>query len=227
MDKLNITYVDPNDLHFASWNPNEVDPIAFQKIVNSIKKNDFYTPLHVREKDDGTLEIIGGEHRTKAAIEMGIKSIPVINHGKVDDKKAKQLLLVDNGRYGHENAEKMQELLNSGMGDIDELLSILPYDEDQLENYFSHDSGFEDIDFDDLEGDADDIDLSSASAPTKTHQIIRFKVGMEDAVKISETITKIKNEQGFDDSDELTNAGDALVYLFSLLNGPQPNDHDA
>lgn len=219
MDRLKMTFCDPRALTFASWNPNRMDAINFQKLMNSIEELTFNSPVKVRELDDGTLEIIGGEHRTRAAIELGMSEVPVVNLGKISDKTAKQIMLADNERYGDNDSGLLSDLLNSDMGDINEILSILPFDEEQMEGYFSHDTGFEDVDFDALDDSkSDDIDLSSATQ-TKTHQFIRFKVPVLDAARISELVQRVQTEQGFEGDDELTNAGDALVHL--LLSGGQ------
>ncbi|MFH3733079.1 chromosome partitioning protein ParB, partial [Acinetobacter baumannii] len=47
----------------------------------------------------------------------------------------------------------------------------------------------------------------------QTHQIMRFKVPIEDVDAITKLIEKTIKAQGFTESDSLTNAGDALVYL--------------
>jgi hypothetical protein len=41
---------------------------------------------------------------------------------------------------------------------------------------------------------------------------MRFKVPLGDAEKITELIVKVKKRQNFTSSDDLTNAGDALVH---------------
>lgn len=196
------------------WNPNVVDPINQEKIKQSMLREGVFRPLVVRELDDGTLEIIGGEHRVDAAKELGIEDMPAINLGKIDDAKAKRITLLDNGRYGDEDPQKMRALLEDDIGSAEDLLAILPIDETELTSYFEHEMSDFDIDAE-LGDDQDDdeLDLDIKDSPTKSHDILRFKVTVEDAETLREKINAICEEQGFTESDKLTNAGDALVWL--------------
>lgn len=62
--------------------------------------------------------------------------MPVINLGKISDKKAKEIGLVDNGRYGADDTLRLAELLEE-LGDMKELSSFMPYDSGELESIFS------------------------------------------------------------------------------------------
>ena len=65
------------------------------------------------------------------------------------------------------------------------------------------------------------IKLGDTKAPP-TETIMRFKVPVRDAEAISEAIGVVTRAQGFDGSNALTNAGDALVWL--LLQRETEND---
>ncbi len=65
---------------------------------------------------------------------------------------------------------------------------------------------------DEINESSSEIDLDLAPR-SKTHQIVRFKMTISDAEDLSELISKTRHEQGFTESDDLTNAGDALAYL--------------
>lgn len=213
MQNLILTYEDPHSLQENPWNPNEMDAINEEKLKNSLDKHGFKDAIKVRELDDGTLQIVGGQHRNRYAKNKGMKKVPVLRLGKLSDLQAKELGLIDNGRYGEDNIEKLADIL-SQLGSPDELVSILPMDISEFENIFQ---GQEDVDFDDLLNEVGDLESDAAELDTlppvmKTHQIMRFKVSVEDAPAIQEFIAKIQKEQGFTESDQLTNAGDALVY---------------
>lgn len=215
MTKLSLSYLDPKSLKPNNWNPNEVDPINQEKLKRSIQSEGFVNPIKVRELPDGKLEIVGGEHRVKAAIDLGLSMIPVVNMGQIDDGKAKRVLMLDNQRYGEDDLDKLAELLNSDdIGTADHLLSIMPIDEAELASYFEH--GDIDDELDDVDLDDDDtIDLSTPTASLKDTQILRFKVSQDDADQISKIITQIRHDQDFNEADQLTNLGDALVYLIN------------
>lgn len=211
--------VDPRELKPNPWNPNVVDPINREKIRNSLRKEGFFKPALVRTLHNGVLQIIGGAHRIEEAIALGFETVPVTNLGEIDDARAKRLTLLDNSRYGEDDHERMIKLLTDGIGSSEELLSILPIDEAELAGYFDHDleDAMRDLDeltHDDLgDGEDDEIDLQIQTKPSKTHEILRFKVSIEDANRLREVIKSITTEQGFTESDSLTNAGDALVWL--------------
>lgn len=219
MSKLHITYADPHQLQENPWNPNEMDAINEEKLMNSIDEFGLFKPILCRELEDGSLQILGGQHRNRGAILKGITEVPVINLGRIDDAKAKKIGLVDNGRYGEDDLERLARVF-ADIGSPEEIVSILPIDITEFENIFGKEPA--DIDYDDLITGLDDEDAEleaqvqaelQSATPLKTHQIMRFKVQVEDAPDIQALISRIQREQGFTDSDGLTNAGDALVYL--------------
>lgn len=211
-NNLNLSFgkADPKSLQPNSWNTNVVGPQNEEKLAASIERLGMFKPIIVRERLDGSLEILGGEHRAQYAASKGIKEVPILNVGRVDDNKAKEISLVDNGRYGTDDTLQLAELLDS-LGSHDEIASFMPYSDEELHAIF--DSSIIDL----SELDIDEGDDLPAPEPTErpiqTHQVMRFKVPVEDAHKVSDLIDKIQQEQGFNSSDSLTNAGDALVWL--------------
>lgn len=217
---MQVEYADPRKLHPNPWNPNQVDPINMLKLETSVQKHGIKRPIVVRELEDGTLQIIGGQHRTEVAIQLGMTQVPIINRGLIDDAQAKKETLIDNFRYGRDDTLRFSELLQDpDIGSAEELLATMPIDEEELAGYFSHltsadlDQELDSL-LDDSKDDEDDetIDIG-AGKPVRTHQIIRFRVSIETAAKIGELIKKTKEEQCLFDSDDLTNDGDALVHL--------------
>ena len=217
---MQVEEVNPKDLRPNPWNPNIVDPINQLKLEASIQKDGIKRPIVVRTLEDGSLEIIGGQHRTMAAISLGYERVPVINRGKISDADAKRETLIDNFRYGSDDALRFSALLQDPeIGSAEELLMTMPIDEEELAGYFSHLTAEKvEVEIDSILGDDEEeekgaaIDLG-AGAATRTHQIIRFRVSVEDAAKIGEIVKKIRAEQGFMESDDMTNDGDALVHL--------------
>lgn len=206
VDNVPVDALRPN-----TWNTNHVSPENETKIKASLERFGFVRPIIVRENPsiDGEYEILGGQHRWEVAIRMGYTQVPVINLGPIDDKTAKEIGLVDNGRYGEDDTLELADLLQS-LGNADELLSFLPYSGDDLDSIFS----------------ASDIDLSTLDMPagndappdlglsaTPTTQIMRFKVPLEDAGRIERMMEATMKAQGFTGEDSLSNAGNALVHL--------------
>lgn len=227
---MGVVYVSPSLLLPNPWNPNAVDPINQQKLENSIQIDGIKRPIVVRELDGGQLQIIGGQHRTQAALELGMETVPVINRGKISDAEAKRETLLDNYRYGSDNLDRLSELLSDpDIGDAARLLDTMPIDEEELANYFSHLEAMThdalDAEIEDAlsegkikEPDDDDgpVDLSTGKA-VRTHTICRFRISVEDEAKLAELIKQTKIDEGLVESDDLTNDGDALIHLLRGL----------
>lgn len=202
--------VDIDSLRPNAFNTNRVSPENEQKLVNSLKKFGVYKPIICREVGD-ELEIIGGEHRWRAAKQIGLREVPIVNLGVVSEEKSRQLMLVDNGRWGEDDPLALSELLKE-FGNPDEILNFLPMSSDELDAIFSTSS----IDLDDLDSSTDDIDLDSLpSKKAQTHVMMRFKVPIEDSESLQKIIDTTMKSQGFTSDDSLTNAGHALVHLLT------------
>jgi len=220
--EMDVEYANPHDLLPNPWNPNSVDPVNQAKLENSIKRDGIKRPIVVRQLDNGDFQIIGGQHRTEAAIELGMKKVPIINRGKISDAEAKKETLLDNYRYGSDNLDRLSALLSDPeIGDAATLLDTMPIDEEELAEYFSHvtseniDMEIEDALDDGTKSDDEDddvVDLSTGK-PLRTHQIIRFRVSIEDQTKLAELLKKVKIDEGYVTSDDLTNDGDALIHM--------------
>lgn len=210
-EKPSMSEVDINLLAPNPWNTNRVDAANELKLKASFKKFGCYKPIVVRTLDDGGLQILGGEHRWRTARELDYKTVPVVNLGRISDLQAKQVGLADNGRYGEDDTLQLAELLK-GMGDMDDILSFLPYANDDLASIFaSGDFDLDDLDIPDDSGSGIP-DLPAAKA-MQTHQVMRFKVPLEDAPALQKLIEKTMKAQGYTDDDSMTNAGNALVHL--------------
>ncbi len=129
--KITIMQVEVANLRPNPWNTNSVGAQNFEKLKGSIEKLGFFKPILARELDGGFFEILGGEHRWRAAMEQGISTVPVISVGKINDLVAKQMSLVDNERYGEDDQVALQRLIEEIQSEIDYRLSdIAPYDDE-------------------------------------------------------------------------------------------------
>lgn len=197
------------DLTPNPWNSNHIsDPENERKLKESLQRYGFFKPVLVRELEDGRLEILGGEHRWRAAQELGYSEVPIANLGHVDDKTAKEIGLLDNGRYGEDNTVELAALLDELGTDI---AGILPYSDAEVQSILKA----AEIDLDDLDIDSATEKLPSLSdlkaAPTT--QLMRFKVPVEDIAWAAPLIDRVMKSGGFTSEDSLTNAGNALVVI--------------
>lgn len=208
---------DPKSLKPNPWNTNRVPPDNMVKLKRSISDLGFASAVVVRELPNGDLQILGGHHRVEAAVEMGIREVPVLNLGRMEDAKAKKIGLVDNSRYGTDDTISLAQLYTELGLTNEDLAAFLPYSELDFDTV----KKAIDIDLDDLDITLDDDEPGDPEAirerPAKTHDILKFRVSLGNAERIRQAVEKTIKRQGFDsETDDLTAAGEALAYL--LLN---------
>lgn len=202
--------IDPKELHRNPWNSNKVTPENEAKIDESLKRFGMFKPIIVRELANGSLQIIGGQHRAEAAKRLKITSVPYFSLGHIDDKRAKAIGVIDNGRYGEDDTLQLAQLLEE-IGDPDDLSKFLPYSDNEFESIFAATN----IALDDLDLPDDELTPSAPAAKAvQSHAVMRFKVPVGDVSTITEAIEKAMKQQGFTTEDSLSNAGNALVHIF-------------
>jgi ParB-like chromosome segregation protein Spo0J len=208
--------VHPDRLRPNTWNTNFVSPENEVKLSRSLEELGQFKPIIVRTLPDGLTdwEILGGEHRWSVAKEKGLKEVIIFDLGEVDDLKAKKISLADNPRYGSDDTLALAKLFKE-LGSADELQQILPYtDADMSAIFASTDIALDELDLpESFDAEKPELEEIKQKKEPKTHTIMRFKVPLSDAEKITEMVTKTQKRQSFTSSDELTNAGDALVHL--------------
>lgn len=219
MSTVQYLEVPVEDLRPNPYNPNRVSAENEKKIRESIKRNGIFKPIIVRQVASvAGYEIVGGQHRWEQAKELGLKVVPIANLGEIEEKRAKEIGLLDNARYGADDTLSLSEILKE-IGNAEEIQSFLPYGETDLSAIFSATN----IDLNTLDVGQNELkteeiqtsDEGPAVKPTKTHTVMRFKIGLADAERVTKLIASTQKSQGLTTEDELTNAGDALIHLLS------------
>lgn len=211
--------LDPRTIEPSPWNVNVVSHENEEKLRASIERHGMFKPILVREIIDhstGNLsyQCIGGWHRNEQAIELGYVAVPVCNLGVIDDAKAKEISLADNARYGVDDTLALTRLLEDL--DVGQLEDVMPWtDADIRAMTASIAVNVDDLDIDEPDLADDDDKPEDAPEPkvSKTHQLIKFRVPIADAQKISALIAETMRDGGFTGSDDMTNAGEALAYI--------------
>lgn len=184
-----------------------------KRLRASVEKFGIYKPIVCRELEDGSLQILGGEHRWRIACNMGLETVPVVNLGQMSDKRAKTLGLADNGQYGEDDALKLSAILRD-IGQ-EEVELVLPYTESDLAGMFAA----TEVDLDGLGFDDDELDPTAAKVEdavrsTITHELMRFKVPVEDRERVQKFIEHVISTRGLkSEEDSMVAAGMALVEI--------------
>ncbi|MBO6509165.1 MAG: ParB N-terminal domain-containing protein [Roseibium sp.] len=216
--------VSPDRLEKNPWNSNIVSPENEEKLDEAVRRMGFFKPIVVREiPSSDKFQILGGEHRWEASTRVGLEEVPIFNLGPIDDVKAKEISLADNARYGSDDELQLAVILED-IGESDTISSFLPYTNADITSIFAA----SDIALDDLEIDEEPQEIAasqeeSTPKPAKTHTVMRFKVPLGDAERITELISRTQKIHGYTSADEMTNAGDALVHLLM----PQGQEENA
>lgn len=94
-DEQKLMRVGVNEVRPNTWNPKRKDNKEYEKVKESVQVNGLTQPIFVRENDNGETkyEILDGEHRHRAAKELGLEYIYIYNEGVVDDNLARSLTL--------------------------------------------------------------------------------------------------------------------------------------
>jgi ParB-like chromosome segregation protein Spo0J len=144
-------------------NPNRQSKFIFSKMLDSIREFGFVDPVDVRSGDqngpfkDGQYEVIGGHHRLKAAIALGMAEVPVNDLGNLSDIVANRLLIVLNETRGAADQDALAALVRDIREEGgDEAIQVLPFTDAQLADLLD-DLGDAHVDEDDTEDEeADD-----------------------------------------------------------------------
>jgi hypothetical protein len=229
MPEVQYLTVSVSELRKNPWNSNQVSAENEAKIRESIKRNGIFKPIIVREVEgQGGYEIIGGEHRWEQAAELGHTEVPIANLGTIDDRRAKEIGVIDNARYGIDDTLSLGEILKD-IG-ADDLQDYLPYGDTDLQAIFSaSDIALDDLDIDESfekPSENEEENEEPIEKPAKTHTVMRYKCSLGDAERLTALIARTQKEQGLTTSDDLTNAGDALVFLLSAHLAPAASNSD-
>ena len=109
----------------------------YEKELASIRRFGLVSPIIVRCVGPDSYQIIDGEHRWRAAKQLGHLFIQVWNLGTIPDATAKQLTIVLNETKGHSDPLALQELLADLMSieevSMDDLLDVMPFPPERFE----------------------------------------------------------------------------------------------
>lgn len=180
--------VSVDDLHPNTWNPNKQSDFIFQKAKESIQKFGFIDPILVRETDTG-FEIIDGEHRWRAAKELGYTEILAENLGSISVEEAKALTILINNIRGEDDPIKRGELFAELKLSSPDLLNLMPFSEQLISDEINL------IDF--------DLNYESEKPNDPTTTVYRFVVPNELVPEINQIL----------DSFGATSSNEAFVEL--------------
>lgn len=102
-----IDKVKPNE-----WNPNEQDEKTFKFLVENIQTVGLDQPVLVRPVAGGMYQVVDGEHRYRACVELGFSMLPCVVASDYDLDTAKLQTVKRNTIRGKMNPMKLATLLS-------------------------------------------------------------------------------------------------------------------
>jgi len=161
MDSVEFPTLDIDCIRPNEWNPNKLDSVSYEKLKTGINRviteSGTIPPITVRPilepSDKYKYEIIDGEHRHKAMVELGYGEIPacILNVG---DSDARVLTITLNYLRGEADlidyVELIQNIVEQGEFDIKEIASYVPQDASALEEMMA--AIQENFDFSEIDG---------------------------------------------------------------------------
>lgn len=92
IQELDVGLIDPNP-----FQPRLIfDEKAFDELKRSIKENGVIQPILVRPSQDGRYQVVAGERRLRACIDVGIKMIPAFVKEITSDEEMLEIALIEN-----------------------------------------------------------------------------------------------------------------------------------
>ena len=107
LEVLKVQYIPIASIKPNTYNPNRQSEHEFHLLLKSMRDHGFTQPIIVQKE---TKEIVDGEHRWRAAMELGYKEIPVV-FVNMTIAQMRIATLSHNRARGQENVELTAELL--------------------------------------------------------------------------------------------------------------------
>ena len=136
LPKLELVYLNPNELTAPARNVRAIDPVHVRRIMNSITTLGFIVPVLIDQDN----MILNGVTATEAAKELGLAAIPCIRatHLTATEKRIVRLALNRLSEKGHwalpELKAELIELVDEGIEIEDTAFTIAEFDQITLDD---------------------------------------------------------------------------------------------
>lgn len=121
----------------AAWNYKADDKALSEKLTNNIRKNGQVETIIVRPLNDSLYEVVNGNHRLEALLELKYESVLCIDVGPISEIQAKRLALETNETRFLSDPNKIGVILSelTNVYSADDLISTMGLSEDDICTY--------------------------------------------------------------------------------------------
>ena len=139
--KQNFAFIDPNELEIRGLNQREfVRDESFEELTRNIESNGIAQPVTVRPVEEGKYELVCGERRVRAAIDLGLAEVPCYIKELTDEQASEHVFVENNFRKdmtAMEEAKAFQMFLDRYGYDLDKLSENLGKSVDYIKQSLS------------------------------------------------------------------------------------------
>ena len=181
-----------NKLKKAYWNykdeDSEVTMDLLDNLENNFKRNGQVENILVRDMGKGIFEVINGNHRYDVAKRLKLKNMMCFNFGKISEVQAKRISVETNETKFHSDQIKLAMTINELVGEFDlgELLSTLPFCENEVENFDKL------LNFEMEEVPEDNKKDSTGSGEQSEFKVMRFDLPVQVAEQFEAQVDRFK-----------------------------------
>jgi len=131
--------IEIDKLRRAEWNYKIDDAIMAEKLKENIRRNGVIVNLIVRQMADGAFEVLDGNHRLDALLELGIDKVMCFNLGEIPDHQAKRIAIEINETKFPYDTNKTAELINDLISEysVEDLALTFPFSEKEIESFLT------------------------------------------------------------------------------------------
>jgi len=127
----------------ADWNYKQDNEMTQRILANNIKKNGQIINIITRELDDGTHEVVNGNHRLKALRDIGAKDAVCFNLGNITLSEAKRIAIETNETNFKPSLYRLSSLIAEITRDVKYDLNVkydfekhtLPYSNEEIHRF--------------------------------------------------------------------------------------------
>lgn len=183
-----------NELRCNPWNPKNKRSGQFKKVRESIERNGQLQPIVVRElvDEDYRYEVIDGEQRLTAMLDLGYTEVWVISLGELDDDDARAKTV-----WMEQSVPFDDQLLGQLLIELDGKIE-LPYTHDEIELIAGA------LPDEEPEEEAPEL-------PPRTHTYLKLRVHCDDAPEYQQDLTTVREYYKLPDDEAI------IAVMFSRL----------
>jgi len=137
----------------AVWNYKKDDEIKKEKLKNNIAENGQIENIIVRIIDEEKYEVVNGNHRYDAMLELGFPSIVCYNMGNITLAHAKKIAIETNETKFETDHILLAQTIKDITEEFDNLADTMPFSEQEIDSYVNL------LDFDWNQFDRDAVDI--------------------------------------------------------------------